>query len=47
MSLFVFSACLYESIESSCHHFDVGVGVGDTFKFYVKVFYVIGKVLSV
>ena len=43
--LFFFSipllARLYESTESYCCHFDVGIGVGDSItlsKFYVKVF---------
>ena len=47
-----FSACLHKSTGSSaihCCHSDVGVGLGisATFlKFYGKVFYIMGKVLS-
>ena len=42
-------ACLYESTESYCCHFDVGPGicVGLTLhSFTSKFFYVIGKALS-
>ena len=53
ITMFVFSAISqrktflahpYESTESYCFHCDVGVG--HTFKFYVKVFYVMDKALS-
>ena len=40
---------LYNSIESYCCQFEVDVAVGlwcHTLKFYVKVFYVMGKALS-
>ena len=33
-----FLSRLYESTESYCCHFEVGVGVGVTPKFYVKFF---------
>ena len=43
----LFLAHLYESTESCCCHFDMGVGVGITLQsFRSKFFYVMGKALS-